>query len=59
MRWRNSVEEAEEWRVSRVFNQYADFRESLQLLLWAIHCSVEIKETAAGGFTLLFSNAAA
>jgi hypothetical protein len=30
-------------------NEYADFRESLKLLTYSIHCCVESEGTAAGG----------
>jgi len=49
IRLRGDIEE------SRVENGYADFRESLKLLTYSIHCCVESERTAAGGFAVLFA----
>jgi hypothetical protein len=49
IRLRGDIEEL------RVENGYADFRESLKLLTYSIHCCVESEGTAAGGFAVLFA----
>jgi hypothetical protein len=40
---------------SRVEMDIADFRESLELLTYSIHCCLESERTAAGGFAVLFA----